>query len=85
MAARVGVSAASVQRVWHEHRLYPHRVSTFKTSKDPPFLEKLTDVVGLYMNPPDNAAVLCIDEKTMIHVLDRTDPAYRSSVAKPAP
>jgi transposase len=74
MAAQVGVSPASVQRVWHEHRLYPHRVSTFKVSKDPQFLEKLTDVVGLYMNPPDNAAVLCIDEKTMIQALDRTQP-----------
>ncbi len=74
MAARVGVSPASVQRVWREHRLYPHRVSTFKVSKDPQFLEKLTDVVGLYMNPPDNAAVLCIDEKTMIQALDRTQP-----------
>jgi transposase len=74
MARQAGVSPASVQRVWREHRLYPHRVSTFKVSKDPQFLEKLTDVVGLYMNPPDNAAVLCIDEKTMIQALDRTQP-----------
>ena len=74
MAKQAGVSPASVQRVWREHRLYPHRVSTFKVSKDPQFLEKLTDVVGLYMNPPDNAAVLCIDEKTMIQALDGTQP-----------
>ena len=74
MATRVGVSSASVQRVWREHRIYPHRVSTFKVSTDPQFLEKLTDVVGLYMNPPDNAAVLCIDEKTMIQALDRSQP-----------
>jgi transposase len=74
MAAKVGVSSASVQRVWREHRIYPHRVSTFKVSKDPRFVEKLTDVVGLYMNPPDNAAVLCVDEKTMIQALDRTQP-----------
>jgi transposase len=74
MAKRVGVSPATVQRVWSEHRLYPHRVKTFKVSKDPRFLEKLTDVVGLYMNPPDKAAVLCIDEKTMIQALDRTQP-----------
>ena len=74
MAKRVRVSPASVQRVWREHRIYPHRVSTFKVSKDPQFIEKLTDVVGLYMNPPDNAAVLCIDEKTMIQALDRTQP-----------
>jgi transposase len=74
MAAKVGVSPASVQRVWQEHRLYPHRTRTFKVSKDPNFVEKLTDVVGLYMNPPDNAAVLCVDEKTMIQALDRTQP-----------
>ena len=74
MAAKVGVSPASVQRVWQEHRIYPHRVRTFKISKDPDFVAKLTDVVGLYMNPPDNAAVLCVDEKTMIQALDRTQP-----------
>jgi transposase len=74
MAAKVGVSSATVQRVWSEHRLYPHRVRTFKLSKDPRFLEKLTDVVGLYLNPPDKAAVLCVDEKSMIQALDRTQP-----------
>jgi len=74
MAKRVGVSSATVQRIWREHRLYPHKVHTFKQSKDPRFVEKLTDVVGLYMNPPDNAAVLCFDEKTMIQALDRTQP-----------
>jgi hypothetical protein len=74
MAQQVGVSPATVQRVWREHRLYPHRVSTFTVSKDPQFLETLTAVVGLYMNPPDNAAVLCIDKKTMIQALDRTQP-----------
>jgi transposase len=74
MAKRVGVSPATVQRVWSEHRLYPHRVNTFKVSKDPRFLEKLTDVVGLYLNPPDKAAALCVDEKTMIQALDRTQP-----------
>jgi len=74
MATRVGVSSATVQRVWSEHRLYPHRVRTFKLSKDPKFVEKLTDVVGLYLNPPDKAAVLCVDEKSMIQALDRTQP-----------
>ena len=74
VSAQVGVSSASVQRVWQAHRLHPHRVSTFKVAKDPQVLEKLTDVVGLYMNPPDNAAVLCLDEKTMIRALDRTQP-----------
>ena len=74
MATKVGVSSATVQRVWSEHRLYPHRVRTFKLSKDPKFVEKLTDVVGLYLNPPDKAAVLCVDEKSMIQALDRTQP-----------
>jgi len=74
MATKVGVSSATVQRVWSEHRLYPHRVRTFKLSKDPEFVEKLTDVVGLYLNPPDKAAVLCVDEKSMIQALDRTQP-----------
>jgi transposase len=74
MAKRVGVSSATVQRIWNEHRIYPHKVRTFKRSRDPLFVEKLTDVVGLYMNPPDNAVVLCVDEKTMIQALDRTQP-----------
>jgi len=74
MAQRAGVSPTTVQRVWSEHRIYPHKVRTFKRSRDPFFVEKLTDVVGLYLNPPDNAAVLCVDEKTMIQALDRTQP-----------
>jgi transposase len=74
MAKKVDVSPASIQRVWSEHRIYPHRIRTFKVSRDPRFVERLTDVVGLYMNPPDKAAVLCVDEKTMIQALDRTQP-----------
>jgi len=74
MATKVGVSSATVKPLWSEHRLYPHRVRTFKLSKDPKFVEKLTDVVGLYLNPPDKAAVLCVDEKSMIQALDRTQP-----------
>lgn len=74
MATKAGVSSATVQRIWHEHRIYPHKVRTFKVSKDPRFLEKLTDVVGLYLNPPDRAIVLCVDEKSMIQALDRTQP-----------
>jgi transposase len=74
MARRAGVSSATVQRIWNEHRIYPHKVRTFKRSRDPLFVEKLSDVVGLYINPPDNAAVLCLDEKTMIQALDRTQP-----------
>ena len=72
MAARVGVSPATVQRVWSELGLKPHRVDTFKISNDPRFTEKLVDVVGLYLDPPDKAIVLCMDEKSSIQALDRT-------------
>src|SRR6478736_5307718 len=72
MAARVGVSPATVQRVWSELGLKPHRVDTFKVSNDPRFTEKLIDVVGLYLNPPEKAIVLCMDEKSSIQALDRT-------------
>ncbi len=64
MAARAGVSAATVQRIWSARGLQPHRVETFKLSNDPRFEEKLVDVVGLYLNPPENAIVLCMDEET---------------------
>lgn len=72
MAARVGVSAATVQRIWSELGLKPHRVDTFKVSNDPRFTEKLIDVVGLYLCPPEKAIVLCMDEKSQIQALDRT-------------
>jgi transposase len=72
MAARVGVSPATVQRIWSELGLQPHRVDTFKVSTDPRFSEKLIDVVGLYLNPPEQAVVLCMDEKSQIQALDRT-------------
>ena len=74
MAKASGVSPASVQRIWHAHGLKPHLVKTFKLSNDPHFVEKLRDVVGLYMNPPENALVLSIDEKSQIQALDRTQP-----------
>jgi transposase len=74
MAAAQGVSPATVQRIWDAHGLQPHRVETFKLSRDPRFVEKLTDVVGLYLNPPDKAVVLCVDEKSQIQALDRTQP-----------
>jgi transposase len=74
MAIAQGVSKATVQRIWEAHGLEPHRVQTFKLSRDPHFVEKLTDVVGLYLNPPDKAVVLCIDEKSQIQALDRTQP-----------
>src|SRR6058998_411460 len=74
MAKAQGVSEATVRRIWKQHGLRPHRVSTFKVSRDPRFVEKLTDVVGLYLNPPDQALVLCVDEKSQIQALDRTQP-----------
>jgi transposase len=74
MAAAVGISHTSVQRIWAEAGLKPHLVRRFKISNDPWFEEKVTDVVGLYMNPPDRALVLCVDEKSQIQALDRTQP-----------
>jgi transposase len=74
MAEAQGVSEATVRRIWKQHDLKPHRVSTFKVSRDPQFVQKLTDVVGLYLNPPDKALVLCVDEKSQIQALDRTQP-----------
>ena len=74
MAKAQGVSHATVQRIWDAHGLQPHRVETFKLSKDKRFVEKLTDVVGVYLNPPDKAVVLCVDEKTQVQALDRTQP-----------
>jgi transposase len=75
MAARVGVSPASVQRIWSDLGLKPHLVDTFKVSNDPRFEEKLVDVVGLYLNPPDQAIVFCFDEKSQVQALDRTQPS----------
>ena len=72
MAKQVGVSPATVQRIWSGRGLKPHLVKTFKLSNDPRFEEKLIDVVGLYLNPPENAVVLCMDEKTSIQALDHT-------------
>ena len=75
MASAQGVSPATVQRIWAARGLKPHRVKTFKLSNDPRFEEKLTDVVGLYLNPPEKAIVLCVDEKSQIQALDRTQPS----------
>ena len=74
MAKSQGVSKSTVSSIWRSHNLKPHRVKTFKLSRDPKFLEKLTDVVGLYLNPPQQAIVLCVDEKSQIQALDRTQP-----------
>ena len=74
MAKAQGLSKATVQRIWSAHGLQPHRTKRFKLSKDRRFAEKLTDVVGLYLNPPDQALVLCVDEKSQIQALQRTQP-----------
>ena len=75
MAKAQGISRMAVQRIWAAHGLKPHLVRTFKLSNDPQFVEKLVDVVGLYMDPPDRALVLCVDEKSQIQALDRTQPS----------
>jgi transposase len=74
MAEATGLSDSSVLRIWHAHGLKPHLVETFKVSRDPQFAEKLNAVVGLYLNPPEHAIVLCVDEKSQIQALDRTQP-----------
>ena len=74
MAQSQGLSKSTVNYIWQAHNLKPHRVETFKLSRDPKFLEKMTDVVGLYLNPPQQALVLCVDEKSQIQALDRTQP-----------
>jgi transposase len=74
MAKAQGVGKSTVQRIWDAHGLQPHRVETFKLSNDKHFVEKLRDVVGLYLNPPDKAVVLCVDEKSQVQALDRTQP-----------
>ena len=74
MAAELGVSAASVSRHWRANGLKPHIVRGFKVSRDPKFVEKLEDIVGLYMSPPEHALVLCCDEKSQVQALDRTQP-----------
>src|SRR6202051_2184281 len=74
MAQSQGVSKSTVNNIWRAHNLQPHRTETFKLSRDPKFLEKMTDVVGLYLNPPQQAIVLCVDEKSQIQALDRTQP-----------
>jgi hypothetical protein len=74
LAAKLGVSRMMVQRVWQRYDVQPHRVEKFKISKDPNFEDKVRDVVGLYLDPPDRALVLCVDEKSQIQALDRTAP-----------
>ncbi len=74
MAKAMKLSRMTIQRIWKQHGLQPHRVETFKLSRDPHFVEKVRDVVGLYLDPPDKALVLCVDEKSQIQALDRSQP-----------
>ena len=74
MAKAHGLSQATIRRIWKQHHLKPHLIKTFKISRDKHFVEKLYDVVGLYLNPPDKSLVLCVDEKSQIQALDRTQP-----------
>ena len=74
MAKATGLSESTIGRIWRENGLKPHRLRTFKLSNDPRFVEKLNDIVGLYLNPPDHAIVLSCDEKSQIQALDRTQP-----------
>ena len=74
MAARSGLSQTTIRRIWHAFALQPHRSETFKLSQDPLFIDKVRDIVGLYLAPPDKALVLCVDEKAQIQALDRSQP-----------
>jgi transposase len=74
MAKEVGLNQTAVHRIWKAFGLQPHRAETFKLSRDPQFVAKVRDVVGLYLNPPERAVVLCVDEKSQIQALDRTQP-----------
>ena len=87
MAAEMGISEATVRRIWHAHGLKAHLVESFKISKDKRFAEKLEDIVGLYLNPPEHAIVMCVDEKSQIQALDRvtTMPASDTSALNAEP
>src|SRR6516225_11515660 len=74
LATATGLSRTTISEIWHTFRLQPHRTETFKLSPDPQLIEKVRDIVGLYMHPPEHAAVFCVDEKSQIQALDRTQP-----------
>jgi transposase len=84
MAAQTGLSQNAVVRIWRAFGLQPHRVENFKFSKDPQFVEKVRDIVGLYLNPPDRAIVLCVDEKSQVQALNRTEPILPIAPGVPA-
>jgi len=83
MSQATGISPASVMRIWHAFGLKPHLEKTFKLSTDPLFVDKVHDIVGLYLNPPEKALVLCIDEKSQIQALNRTQPGLPLAPGKP--
>jgi transposase len=84
MAQHTGLSQNAIVRIWHAFGLQPHRVENFKFSKDPQFVEKVRDIVGLYLNPPDRAIVLCVDEKSQVQALNRTQPILPLAPGVPA-
>jgi transposase len=84
LAAVTGISSSTVHRIWRDHQLKPHQVRSFKFSKDPQLVEKVVDVVGLYLDPPKGALVICVDEKTQIQALDRTQPTLPIKPGKAA-
>jgi transposase len=84
MAKSQGIGHATVQRIWKQYNLKPHLIETFKLSRDKKFLEKLYDVVGLYLNPPDKSIVFCVDEKSQIQALERTQPLLPLRPGMPA-
>jgi transposase len=84
MAQKAGLSQSAIVRIWHAFSLQPHRVQNFKLSKDPQFVDKVRDIVGLYLNPPDNAMVLCVDEKSQVQTLNRTQPILPLAPGVPA-
>ena len=83
LAKATGMSSTTIHRIWHAFALQPHRSETFKLSKDPLFIEKVRDIVGLYLAPPDKALVLCVDEKSQIQALDRTQPLLPMAIGQP--
>ena len=84
MAQKAGLSQTAIVRIWRAFGLQPHRVENFKFSKDPQFVEKVRDIVGIYMNPPEHAMVLCVDEKSQVQALNRTQPILPLAPGVPA-
>jgi hypothetical protein len=82
--SHLGVGNGTVARVWREHGMQPWRVETFKFSTDPELVAKVTDIVGLYLDPPDNAIVLCVDEESQIQALDRAAPTLPMQIGSPS-